>query len=152
MKNLFVISFFISFCFLASFVCGEESQKKVDIEEEYSYLEPLITTEYITIEGEPVRLEDEIDLRGKDLRRTRINNITLSNIDFSDADLSFADLSQTRFFHCNFQGANLEGAKANEAIFRDCKFLDARVKYAQIPISPEQFVTTHEYKTKNMFG
>ena len=112
----------------------------------------MLTTEYITIEGEPVRLEDGIDLRGEDLKRTRINNITLSNIDFSGADLSFADLSQTRFFHCNFQGANLEHVVALEAKFRDCNFLDARVKYAQIPISPEQFVTTHEYKTRKMFG
>ena len=107
MKNLSISVFFISLCLFASLASGEEPETKAPSPKKeydyYDYSDPLLTTEYITIEGEPVRLEDGIDLRGEDLKRTRINNITLSNIDFSGADLSFADLSQTRFFHCNFQ-------------------------------------------------
>ena len=110
-------------------------------------VQELKPTEFIIVDGQPVRLEHGLDLRNKDLSGTRIINRTLADVDFSGSSLLNADLSQTRFVNCSFRNVDFEGATALDASFEGCDFTDAWFENnASFWITREQFLSSKNFK------
>ncbi len=155
MKNLFIF-FFILLTVCDAVAWGETPQtdEKSPYDEFFTIdrtIDRLKPTRFIIIDGEPTRLEDGMNLRGKDLSGVRINNLTLAHVDFTGAKLYNADFTQARFYQCNFHGAYLGRVATEDTHFFECDFSDAHVNDASsLKLSREEFLSTWEYKNKRI--
>ena len=99
-----------------------------------------------------LKLNDDLNLSGKNLRNIQINRCfgELKNIIFDDCDLSGANLRETVFVNCSFKNSNLAGCWIG-TIKPDCDFTDAWIggieKGCQyLSISKNQLLSTGSYK------
>lgn len=118
----------------------------------HPFPEDLLTrSEYILVDGKPKRLENGLDLSGKDLTGAVIHNCMLSNVDFTSANLANADLSQTCFENCSFRHAVLDGAILKDATFNGCDFEDASFNHTIFYyMTREQFMSSRHMKTRRL--
>ena len=113
--------------------------------------------------NELVRLQDGLDLSGKDLRHAVLtygdtgSPLVWRDIDFSGCNLLQADMREAEFVNCSFNNAKLYGVQASASKFIDCDFTNAfigagngHINGGEIFLSKEELLSTASYKDKEI--
>ncbi|MCL2623038.1 MAG: pentapeptide repeat-containing protein, partial [Planctomycetaceae bacterium] len=120
----------------------------------FSDVEYLPLTEYIVVDGVKIKLEDGLDLSGKDLRGIEIHyrGQQLKNIDFSGCNLEGANFEETGFDNCSFREAKLLDLP-HLWLGINCDLTDAEIENIKYLIcTQEQLKSTATFKAKSIHG
>ena len=176
-KTIIAAVVFVLFCVVAFVGLGVFSEDKAN--EQAVAQNPLIParqeplpdispyvggfTGYILVSGKIIKLENGIDLSGKNIRHaifgsgdipsTEHQRDVLRDVDFSNSDLWWAYMREIKFVNCSFRGARLYKVDAYNTDFTDCDFADAFIDgcYA-LEFSKEQLSSTGSFKSKRIVG